>query len=253
MRLNKSQTLFESFMHNLNEGSEYELYDEVFWIGAGNEIGATGKIIEFPEEGRMTIKWDDGDVNTYSLNHPNIQKATEYDNSFNECDKPKEEPKKANFREVFKSEKHIVNEDIKNGHLVSISGTDGVELEKTVYKDYYVLLSNSEGKTFLCQEFEDEYQAEDWAKRQASYNGFGASVYQTEDDKMISYYDPEDMNPSEEDSDESFTMYNEDSDKEVKVWKQDGKWYDEDGNRYMGYLSKQDVKSYFKGNWHEVK
>ena len=57
----------------------------------------------------------------------------------------------------------------------------------------------------------------------------------------------------EQEDEESFIMHNENSDKDVRVWKQDGKWYDEEGNRYMGYLSKQDVKNYFKGNWHEVK
>ena len=236
MRLNKSKTtLFESFVHNLNEGSDYELYDEVFWIGAGNEIGATGKIVEFPEEGRMTIKWDDGDVNTYSLNHPNIQKATEYDNSFNECSKPK------------KDNKHTIKEDIQGGHTIKINGKD-----KTIYKDYYVVLSNSDGVDFTAEEFDTEDEADDWAKRQASYNGFGAFVHETESDEGIKYYDPGDMGYGDESDEESFTMYNDDYDKEVKVWKQDGKWYDEEGNRYMGYLSKQDVKNYFKGNWYEL-
>ena len=45
--------------------------------------------------------------------------------------------------------------------------------------------------------------------------------------------------------------YDQDSDKHVRVWKQDGKWYDDEGNRYMGYLTKQDIKKYFKGNWIE--
>lgn len=44
------------------------------------------------------------------------------------------------------------------------------------------------------------------------------------------------------------------SGKEVTVIKSaDGKWIDSDGNRYMSYLSKSDVKSYFKGDWKEVK
>lgn len=51
-----------------------------------------------------------------------------------------------------------------------------------------------------------------------------------------------------------FTMVN-DSGKTVTVTKSDmdGKWYDSDGNKYMSYLSKSDVKSYFKGSWKEVK
>lgn len=55
-------------------------------------------------------------------------------------------------------------------------------------------------------------------------------------------------------NDDSFTMYNSKYDKEVKVKKgADGKWIDSDGNKYMGYLSKEDVKSYFKGDWKEQK
>ena len=51
-----------------------------------------------------------------------------------------------------------------------------------------------------------------------------------------------------------FTMVN-DSGKTVTVTKSDmdGKWYDSDGNKYMGYLSKSDVMSYFKGSFKEVK
>lgn len=46
-----------------------------------------------------------------------------------------------------------------------------------------------------------------------------------------------------------------DSGKTVTVTKSDmdGKWYDSDGNKYMGYLSKSDVMSYFKGGFKEVK
>lgn len=67
------------------------------------------------------------------------------------------------------------------------------------------------------------------------------------------FYEKSYKDEEQEDDEESFIMHNENSDKDVRVWKQDGKWYDEEGNRYMGYLSKQDVKQYFKGNWHEVK
>lgn len=80
-------------VETLKEGSIYdniEVGNEVYWVGAGNEISATGKVIELPTEGRMTIKWDDGDVNTYDTNHPSIIRAELYDNSFNECDKLKE-------------------------------------------------------------------------------------------------------------------------------------------------------------------
>lgn len=53
-------------------------------------------------------------------------------------------------------------------------------------------------------------------------------------------------------NDESFTMAKDG--KTVTVSKNDeGKWEDSEGNKYMGYLSKEDVKSYFKGDWKEVR
>lgn len=191
MRLNKSNTtLFESFMHNLNEGSEYELYDKVFWIGAGNEIGATGKIIEFPEEGRMTIKWDDGDVNTYSLNHPNIQKATEYDNSFNECDKPKEEPKKANFKEVFKrlSESYKPVQDMWEGpgtYYISAKAVTGSSIE-----DSYDISDEEQFERFLKDH--PEYIENNCNGYLSKFHTHGTSSYSGE------YWKPKDLKESDE-------------------------------------------------------
>lgn len=50
----------------------------------------------------------------------------------------------------------------------------------------------------------------------------------------------------------SFTMTN--GNKEVTVSRDsDGKWIDSDGNKYMGYLSKEDVKKYFRDGWQEAK
>lgn len=381
MRLNKSKTtLFEGFMHNLNEGSEYELYDEVFWIGAGNEIGATGKIIEFPTEGRMTIKWDDGDVNTYSLNHPNIQKATEYDNSFNECDKQEPEQKsepKANFKEAYKySRKKKLTEGTKekrishfgefdNGHVfhkwyemsdeeaenkakqMSIEHPDDVWY--VAYDD--VMNPGSDKRWFRGKEYDSEkgykiycqvcrngfktkspeeqskilsdlgitesdilkeentihkvpedvkeivenevYDDRNLNLRSAQFNGndfvvepreelneeifgkivdrvtyhfesYGVSYDGIEDygNKVVAsdcYMSEEAYNEYKNNSDdykpedEEFYMLNKDTDEKVHVYKDGNRWYDTDGNRYMGYLSKEDVKSYFKGNWTELK
>lgn len=68
--------------------------------------------------------------------------------------------------------------------------------------------------------------------------------YLKEQNKLVREKNKEDDN--------QFTMYNSQYDKEVTVKKgADGKWVDSDGNKYMGYLSKQDVKQYFKGNWKE--
>lgn len=71
---------------NVNEsaGRVFKVNDTVYWVGAGNEISSTGTVIDIPAEGRMTIKWEDGDVNTYSMSHPDIQHEDDYDNWFNE-------------------------------------------------------------------------------------------------------------------------------------------------------------------------
>lgn len=63
----------------LNERERiYKKGDTVYWIGAGNEISAEGQIIDFPDKERMTIKWDDGEVNTYSIGHPDIEHEDDY-------------------------------------------------------------------------------------------------------------------------------------------------------------------------------
>lgn len=71
---------------NVNESASriFKVNDTVYWVGAGNEISSTGTVIDIPAEGRMTIKWEDGDVNTYSMSHPDIQHEDDYDNWFNE-------------------------------------------------------------------------------------------------------------------------------------------------------------------------
>lgn len=71
---------------NVNEsaGRVFKVNDTVYWVGAGNEISSTGTVIDIPTEGRMTIKWEDGNVNTYSMSHPDIQHEDDYDNWFNE-------------------------------------------------------------------------------------------------------------------------------------------------------------------------
>lgn len=242
MRINAKQSLYESFQSKLKESNYY--YKE--FSGAG-EID----YIEFDDE------WE---AQNYAekVNKETGHETAVYRMDNDECiavfdAKEKTEcakPKKADLKEVFKANKHIIKEDIQGGHTIKINGKD-----KTIYKDYYVVLSNSDGVDFTAEEFDTEDEADDWAKRQASYNGFGAFVHETESDKGLGYYDPGDMGSDDDydEDEESFTMYNSDYDKEVKVWKQDGKWYDEEGNRYMGYLSKQDVKSYFKGNWKELK
>lgn len=68
----------------LNETyGDYKVGSEVYWVSAGNEISSTGEIVEI-SNGKMTIKWEDGDTNTYDMSDSNIVSAYLYDDSVNE-------------------------------------------------------------------------------------------------------------------------------------------------------------------------
>ena len=138
----------------------------------------------------MTIKWDDGDVNTYSLNHPNIQKATEYDNSFNECDKPKEEPKKANFKEVFKrlSESYKPVQDMWEGpgtYYISAKAVTGSSIE-----DSYDISDEEQFERFLKDH--PEYIENNCNGYLSKFHTHGTSSYSGE------YWKPKDLKESDE-------------------------------------------------------
>lgn len=96
------------------------------------------------------------------------------------------------------------------------------------------------------------------------FNSYGISYDSIEDEgnNIVAYdcyMNDEAYNEYKENSDdykvedEDFYMVNDDTDKKVHVYKDGNKWYDSDGNRYMGYLTKDQVKAYFKGNWTESK
>ena len=96
------------------------------------------------------------------------------------------------------------------------------------------------------------------------FNSYGISYDSIEDEgnNVVAYdcyMNDEAYNEYKENSDdykvedEDFYMVNDDTDKKVHVYKDGNKWYDSDGNRYMGYLTKDQVKAYFKGNWTESK
>lgn len=70
-----------------DDNRKIKIGSKVYWIGAGNEISAEGEVIDFPVDGRMTIKWDDNEQNTYDVTHPNIILADNYDDSVNESEK----------------------------------------------------------------------------------------------------------------------------------------------------------------------
>ena len=85
----KDNTIWADDEEDLEESDnnrKIKIGSKVYWIGAGNEISAEGEVIDFPVDGRMTIKWDDNEQNTYDITHPNIILADNYDNSVNESE-----------------------------------------------------------------------------------------------------------------------------------------------------------------------
>lgn len=86
----KNNTVWADEEDDLEESDnnrKIKIGSKVYWIGAGNEISAEGEVIDFPVDGRMTIKWDDNEQNTYDVTHPNIILADNYDDSVNESEK----------------------------------------------------------------------------------------------------------------------------------------------------------------------
>ena len=85
----KDNTLWADDKDDLKESNnnrKIKIGSKVYWVGVGNEISAEGEVIDFPVDGRMTIKWDDNEQNTYDITHPNIILADNYDNSVNESE-----------------------------------------------------------------------------------------------------------------------------------------------------------------------
>lgn len=141
-------------------------------------------------------------------------------------------------------------------------------VETEVYNDRNIDVRSSvfKGKDFVV-EARNELSEDEFTKIvdriQYHFNNYGIVYDSIEDDgnnviaidcgMSASAYEEYKANSDDYTlNDESFTMYNADTDKTVRVYKDGGKWVDEDGNRYMGYLTKSDIKKYFKGNWVEL-
>lgn len=121
--------------YNLTESVDQEAFisigTKVYWIGAGNEITTIGKIIDLPTADRMTIEWEDGEVNTYSINNPNIESEWTYDESLNESDIPNYDP--------YKQSQEVIDE-INSKNFFLASNFDEVldDYETNQDSDWYI-------------------------------------------------------------------------------------------------------------------
>ena len=153
-------------------------------------------------------------------------------------------------------------------HLITIPDEVKEAIESEVYDDKNIVVKGSifKGNDFVVEarnELSDDEFTKIVDRIQYHFNNYGI-VYDSiedEDNNVVAYdckmtseaYEEYKANSDDNsDEDESFTMYNPNTDRTVRVYKDAGKWVDEDGNHYMGYLSKSDVKKYFKGNWVEL-
>lgn len=167
--------------------------------------------------------------------------------------KEKHEPSKANLKEAFLYSRQKLKESVQ-GLAEIIWGSDVIADEEHMGEDFEIFKSLS----VYIDGVEDSYNDGDITKsamlREIKSVCKEKELNDEEIEKVVNFYEKSYSDSPDDVSDDSeeFTMYNPDYDKEVRVWKQDGKWYDSDGNRYMGYLTKQDVKSYFRGNYQEM-
>lgn len=86
MRTDYPKTVDKDDLKESDNNHKIKIGSKVYWVGVGNEIASEGEVIDFPVDGRMTIKWDDNEQNTYDITHPNIILADNYDNSVNESE-----------------------------------------------------------------------------------------------------------------------------------------------------------------------
>lgn len=243
MRINNSRTLFESFQQNLRESEYYyKMYNN------------SGEIdyIEFDSE-------SEAEDYAREQNKKTGNETAVYCMSNDECiavfDKKEiEESKinKVNLKEVYKMSRHKnLNESVESftkivwGNDASLDYLSSAEISNL--KDLYNKICDAE------DEYQDgELDLESFLnviKEECKQSGFSNE----EIEAVLDFYEKS-YSYKDDEPEDSFTMYNSDYDKSVDVYKgEDGKWHDSEGNRYMGYLTKQDVKSYFKGNWIETK
>lgn len=196
MRLNQKKTLFESFQQNLHEDSwkdsviaSYEHFssdlgkkptvDDIYM-----DLEKQGIVSdESPEDSAQIVK----DIK-YILNHENLEYLDEAE--VTECDKPKEEPKKANFKEVFKrlSESYKPVQDMWEGpgtYYISAKAVTGSSIE-----DSYDISDEEQFERFLKDH--PEYVENNCNGYLSKFHTHGTSSYSGE------YWKPKDLKESDE-------------------------------------------------------
>ena len=115
--------------------SNKKVGDTVYWVGAGNEISDSGKIIDFPTDGKMTIKWDsDGKVEEYDINQPDIESENEYTESDDTENKSiKLQDRETEVKEFFDK---IPFEELYN-KIREVLGDNSIKFNDARFKGYY--------------------------------------------------------------------------------------------------------------------
>lgn len=193
MRLNRGkQTLYEGFIANLNEDSwkdavvasyEHFTYD----------LGRTPSIDDIYEDLVSQGHLDDNDPDVSYKNMKDIKYVLDKENLeylHEECDKPKEEPKKANFKEVFKrlSESYKPVQDMWEGpgtYYIGAKAVTGSSIE-----DSYDISDEEQFERFLKDH--PEYVENNCNGYLSKFHTHGTSSYSGE------YWKPKDLKESDE-------------------------------------------------------
>lgn len=149
----------EDDLEESDNNRKTKIGSKVYWIGAGNEISAEGEIIDFPVDGRMTIKWDDNTQNTYSINHPGIILADNYDNSVNESEN-KIDPNNLTTDQLSKLRKDITLNSTFTGDYENSLGIDS-QLVQNFFDGYIEYLSEMIQED-IGEDKYDELDNNDW-------------------------------------------------------------------------------------------
>ena len=149
----------EYYLKESDNNHKIKIGSKVYWVGVGNEIAAEGEVIDFPVDGRMTIKWDDNEQNTYDIDHPDIILVDDYDDSVNESEN-KIDPNNLTTDQLSKLRKDITLNSTFTSDYENSLGIDS-QLVQNFFDGYIEYLSEMIQED-IGEDKYDELDDNDW-------------------------------------------------------------------------------------------
>lgn len=121
-----------------------------------------------------------------------------------------------------------------------------IEESKKITEKYHVMAYKRYEDGEIHEEEIDEFDERDLAEKYKKdfEQDFKDEGYMSL--SVVSDLEMDDEDNSNKEYDEDYFEVT-DGDRVIQISKEDGKWIDSDGNRYMGYLTPNDIMHYFKG------